>query len=102
MGMLKIHDLMAKVQDSKTGRKKKKKQTRSSLPKLLRFDLGSNVSDSHYFLGTVATNVYWECVCVCVGGWGRGLKGTFCMNDIFYFVSGKQKEGKQCRIVVPH
>ena len=39
---------------------------------------------------------------MCVGGWGRGLKGTFCMNDIFYFVSGKQREEKQCRIVVPH
>ena len=56
MGTLKIHDLMAKVQDSKTGRTKQ--QTRSSLPKLLRFDMGSNVSDSHDFLGTVATNVY--------------------------------------------
>ena len=76
MGTLKIHDLMAKVQDSKTGRKKKKKQTRSSLPKLLRFDMGSNVSDSHDFLGTVATNVYWECVCV--GGWvWRGVMGNF-------------------------
>ena len=53
---------MTKVQDSKTGRKKK--QTRSSLPKLLRFDMGSNVSDSHDFLETVATNVYWGCVCV--------------------------------------
>lgn len=76
MGTLKIHDLMAKVQDFQTGRKKKKKQTRSSLPKLLRFDMGSNVSDSHDFLGTVATNVYWECVCVC--GWvGQGVKGNF-------------------------
>ena len=76
MGTLKIHDLMAKVQDSKTRRKKKKKQTRSSLPKLLRFDMGSNVSDSHDFLGTVATNVYWECVCV--GGWvWRGVTGNF-------------------------
>ena len=66
MGTLKIHHLMTKVQDSKTGRKKK--QTRSSLPKLLRFDMGSiNVSDSHDFLGTVATNVYWECVCGFVG-----------------------------------
>ena len=68
-GYLKIHDLLAKVQDSKTGRKKK--QTRSSLPKLLRFDMGSNVS--------VATNVYWECVgvcvCVCVGG--TGVMGNF-------------------------
>lgn len=100
MGTLKIHHLMTKVQDSKTGRKKK--QTRSSLPKLLRFDMGSNVSDSHDFLGTVATNVYWECVCVWVGGCGRGLRRTFCTNNIFYFVSCKQREGKQCRIVVPH
>ena len=38
--------------------------------------MGSNVSDSHDFLGTVATNVYWECVCVC--GWvGQGVKGNF-------------------------
>lgn len=29
--------------------------------------MGSNVSDSHDFLGTVATNVYWECVCGFVG-----------------------------------
>ena len=36
-------------------------------------------------------------------GWvGRGIWGTFCMNDIFNFVSGKQSEGKQCRIVVTH
>ena len=66
---------MTKVHDSTTGRKKKK-QTRSSLAKLLRFDMGSNVSDSHDFLGTVATNVYWKCVCV--GGWvWRGVMGNF-------------------------
>lgn len=41
-------------------------------------------------------------MCVCVGGWGRGVWGTFCVNVIFYFVSGKQREGKQSRIVVPH
>ena len=74
MGTLKIHHLMTKVHDSSTGRKKK--QTRSSLAKLLRFDMGSNVSDSHDFLGTVATNVYWKCVCV--GGWvWRGVMGNF-------------------------
>ena len=64
--------------------------------------MGSSVSEGHDSLGTVATNVYWEFVCVCVGGWGRGVWGTFCVNVIFYFVSGKQREGKQSRIVVPH
>ena len=48
---------MAKVQDSKTGRNKHKKQTRSLLPKLLRFEMGSNVSKSHDFLGPVVKNV---------------------------------------------
>ena len=83
MGTLKIHHLMTKVQYSKTGRKKK--QTRSSLPKLLRFDMGSNVSDSHDFLGTVATNVYWECVCV----WGWvGVAGGYgeLFARITYFI----------------
>ena len=47
------------------------------------------------------------CVCVRgggggVGGWDRGLWGTFCVNNIFYFVSGEQREGKQHRIVVSH
>ena len=65
MGRLKFHDLMAEVQDSNS-KKKTKKQTRSFLPKLLRLDMGSNVSENHDFLGTVDTNVYWECVCVCV------------------------------------
>ena len=37
--------------------------------------MGSNVSESHDFLGTVATNVYWECVCVCVWVGGAGGYG---------------------------
>ena len=57
MWILELKGLMAKVQDSKTGRNKHKKQTRSLLPKLLRFEMGSNVSKSHDFLGTVATMV---------------------------------------------
>ena len=78
MGRLKLHDLMAEVQDSNS-KKKTKKQTRRLLPKLLRLDMGSNVSENHDFLGTVDTNVYWECVCVCVcvcvGGGGGGRVG---------------------------
>lgn len=78
MGRLKIHDLMAKVQDSKTGRKKTKKQTRSLLPKLLRFEMGSNVSENHDFLGTLATNVYWGWGCECRCEWvGQGGMGKF-------------------------
>lgn len=54
--------------------------------------MGSNVSDSHDFLGTVATNVYWECVCGFVGVAG-GYGELFARTTYFIlFLVNKGRE----------